>query len=124
MLAAACGAEPGVAACEAWVAEWLAAPLAAAKPSRGCAIRFAWGPARPVEMSRYYLKGVVMCQQPWAFLFLCHLLSHVLSRVLKRWPTAKNRFFSQDVSYTHGFVCTHLYIRISFRKILISLLIH
>ena len=25
------------------------------------------------------LKGVVMCQQPWAFLFLCQILSHYVS---------------------------------------------
>ena len=42
-----------------------------------------------------------------------------LTRVLKRWRTAKKPVFSQDVSNTHGFVCTRLSTRISFRKILI-----
>ena len=39
-----------------------------------------------------------------------------VTRILKRWRTAKSPGFRQDVSNTHGFVCTCLYIRISFRK--------
>ena len=61
-----------------------------------------------------------MCQQPWAFLFLCKILSHCVSYSCSKtlaYGKKKTVFtISQDVSNTHGFVCTCLYIRISFRK--------
>ena len=70
---------------------------------------------------KFYLKGCSNVSTTMSiFISLSNFKSLCISCVLKRWCTAK----SQDVSNLHGFVCIRLYIRISFHKILISLLRH
>ena len=58
------------------------------------------------------------------FISLPNFTSYVSYSCSKTLAHGKKPVFSQDVSNTHGFVCTRLNIRISFRKILISLLRH
>ena len=71
------------------------------------------------------LKSVLMYQQVWSFLPLCYFLcDYVCYSYSKTLAYGKKTVFSQNIFNTHGFVCTRLYIRISFRKILISLLRH
>ena len=68
-----------------------------------------------LKQVRILLQGVVMWQQPWAFLFLCQILSHYMTYSYSKTLTygKKTPGFSQDVFNKHGFVCTRLYIRIS-----------